>query len=139
MVVFNVLAVAKSAICTAQGQQVEAALSDYAMAIEMRNFCENLDMIFNASCISPVIQTPRRVQLPRHARLPRPLRAPPVDAFEQHRQLCRAQRDAPGLGLWPDESASLKTLGQQAHAVAIAPQQLDQIAPARTATSLRLY
>ena len=34
------------------------------------------------------------------------------------------------VGLRPDESPSLQLLGQQAHAVAVTPQQLDQVAAA---------
>src|ERR1039457_1162937 len=71
-------------------------------------------------------------RLHRHAWLPRAFRVPPVDPFEQHRELRRAQRDAPGLGLRPNKSAPLKTLRQQAHSVAVTPQQLHQVASAAT-------
>ena len=57
----------------------------------------------------------------RRARLPSALRAAPVDAFEQHGQLRRAQRDRAGIGLWPDETAMLESFRHQAQSVAVAP------------------
>src|SRR5438105_1728140 len=69
-------------------------------------------------------------RLHRHAWLPRAFRVPPVDPFQQHRELRGAQRDAPGFGLRPNKSAPLKTLRQHAHAVAVTPQQLHQVASA---------
>jgi hypothetical protein len=71
-------------------------------------------------------------RLCRGAWLPGALRTAPVDSLEQHRQLCRAQRDGTSVGLRPDESPLFKTLGQQAHAVAVTPKQLDQVAPPAT-------
>lgn len=54
-------------------------------------------------------------------------RAPPVDAFEQHRQLRRCQRHAPVRDLRPDELAVLEPLGEQAQAVAVPSQHLDSV------------
>src|SRR5450432_2513716 len=55
----------------------------------------------------PAVNAPRNGTCPvnrlhsrlhRHARLPRAFRVPPVDAFEQHRELRGAQRHAAAIG-----------------------------------------
>jgi hypothetical protein len=38
---------------------------------------------------------------------------PPVDAFEQHRQLGMGQMDLAAIGLWPDEAAALEPFCKQ--------------------------
>lgn len=55
-------------------------------------------------------------------------RMSPVDPFQEHRQLCRTQMNAPGRCLWPDEAAAFKPLAEQAQAMTIPPEDLDQIA-----------
>src|SRR5450755_4062019 len=72
----------------------------------------------------------QRLCLHRSAWLPGALGPTPVDAFEQHRQLCRTEQHAAGVGQRPHEATSLQTLAQQAHAVPVAPQELHQIASA---------
>jgi hypothetical protein len=57
-------------------------------------------------------------------------RHPPIDPLEQHRQLRPAQDHHALLGTRPDESPALQPLGEQTQAIAIPPQQLDQIATA---------
>jgi hypothetical protein len=69
-------------------------------------------------------------RLHRRARLPCAFGMTPVDAFEQHRKLGGTERNAPRLGLRPHEPTTLQALGQQTHAVAIAPEDVEQIAPA---------
>src|SRR3546814_136043 len=54
---------------------------------------------------------------------------PPVDAFEQHRKLRRGEADLAGLGDRPDEPAAVHALREQTQALAVIPEQLDQIAP----------
>lgn len=61
-------------------------------------------------------------------RAPRPLRMPPVDAFTQIAELGRRYRHRSVHSLWPDEAAALQPLGEQAHALAVVPQHLDQTA-----------
>ena len=56
----------------------------------------------------------------------------PVDALEQHRQLCRRERHGATISLRPDEAPLLQALGKQAQALAVPPQQFDDVAPAAT-------
>src|SRR3546814_11542669 len=53
---------------------------------------------------------------------------PPVDALKQHRKLRRGEADFARLGDRPDEPAPVHALREQAQALAIVPEQLDQIA-----------
>jgi hypothetical protein len=52
-------------------------------------------------------------------------RSAPVDAFEQHRELGATQTDHTFVRLRPDEATALETLGKQAQAIAIPPQQFN--------------
>ena len=67
-----------------------------------------------------------------HCDLRRPgsLRPAPVDAFQKHRQLRASQTNGAFGSLRPDESSSLQTLGKQTKAVAVEPQQLDDVTAA---------
>lgn len=56
------------------------------------------------------------------------LHAPPVDAFEQHRQLCPTERHGPLLHLWPNKSAAFQTLGEQTQTVTVVPENLGRAA-----------
>lgn len=58
----------------------------------------------------------------------RSFRATPVDTFQQHRELCWAQTHGARIDTGPHEVAMLKPLGEQAHAVATPPQDLNTIA-----------
>src|SRR5271167_2405081 len=60
--------------------------------------------------------------------LSRPNGGSPVDAFEQHRELCAAQRDLAAGRLWPDKASSLQSFGQKTEPVAIEPEELHDIA-----------
>ena len=60
---------------------------------------------------------------------PRALRLPPIDPFQQHRQLRSCQSDRTAGRLRPDEAAALQPLLEQTQSVTIPPQQLDQVAP----------
>ena len=64
----------------------------------------------------------------RHLRSVTAHRPPPVDPFQQHRQLRRRQRNRSARRLRPGESSALQPLREQAQPVAVPPQQLDQIA-----------
>jgi hypothetical protein len=66
--------------------------------------------------------------LDSHRWLPSPVRPSPIDPFEQHRELRTGQGDLATLGLRPHKSSALQPLREQAKAVAIEPEQLDQIA-----------
>jgi hypothetical protein len=57
---------------------------------------------------------------------------PPIDTFQQHRQLCGRQRYLAFFGGWPHEPALLKPLAEQARTLAIPPDDLDQIAASTT-------
>src|SRR5258707_12668533 len=57
---------------------------------------------------------------------PRVLRHAPINAFEQITELCRRDRDDARRCRGPDEAATLQPLGEQAHALAVVPQNLDQ-------------
>src|SRR6266436_1616745 len=50
----------------------------------------------------------------------------PVDSFEQVPQLSRRDHDDPVRGRWPNEAASLQSLGVQRRAQAVMPKNLDQ-------------
>src|SRR5262245_43899468 len=72
-------------------------------------------------------------QSARRLRTPSVLRQPPVDALEQISQLRRRDRHRAIGSLArscrrPDEAAALQPLGEQAHALAVVPQHLDQAA-----------
>ena len=67
-------------------------------------------------------------RLSRRKGPPRPLRCPPVDPFQEHRQLRRRQRHLPLLGRRPDEPTLLKPLHKHAGPLAIPPDHFDQIA-----------
>src|SRR6266545_7548748 len=56
------------------------------------------------------------------------LRQPPVNAFEKIAELRRRHRYCPIRRRWPDEATALQPLREQAHALAIVPQHLDQAA-----------
>ncbi len=49
---------------------------------------------------------------------------PPIDAFEQHRQLRVCQCYGAALGLWPNEAAAFKPFCVQHQALAIPQQRL---------------
>src|SRR5450755_1516749 len=53
---------------------------------------------------------------------------PPVDTFQQHRQLRRRQRYPTSIRYRPDEMTMIQTLGVQAQTLPIIPQQLNQSA-----------
>src|SRR5215216_191232 len=59
---------------------------------------------------------------------PRPLRHAPIDPFEKIAELRRRDRHRPVRRRGPDEAATLKPLGKQAHPLAVVPQHLDQSA-----------
>src|SRR5581483_301386 len=61
-------------------------------------------------------------------RLPRALWGAPIDAFQQHRQLCRGERDGALLRHRPHEAALLQPLGEQAEALPVPVENLDEIA-----------
>src|SRR5690606_572002 len=61
-------------------------------------------------------------------RSPGLLRHAPVNAFEQIAELGRRDRDRAVGRRWPDEAAALELLREQAGALAVVPQNLDQIA-----------
>src|SRR5882672_71209 len=63
---------------------------------------------------------------------PRVLRHAPIDAFQQIAELRRRDRDGSCRRRGPDEAAAFQPLGEQAHALAVVPQNLDQ--PAAPAT-----
>src|SRR5580704_1892792 len=67
-------------------------------------------------------------RLPGRLRSPRALRRTPVDAFEQIAELCRCDRHRAVRRRWPDETAAFQPLGEQAQALAVVPQHLDQSA-----------
>src|ERR1700722_8985942 len=70
----------------------------------------------------------------RCRRQDRPLRlmdAPPIEAFEQGRELRRAQPHNPVMDLRPAELATLKSLRDQHHAGAVPEDQLDPVRPLR--------
>src|SRR5882672_3772630 len=57
---------------------------------------------------------------------PRVLRHAPIDAFQQIAELRRRDRDGSCRRRGPDEAAAFQPLGEQAHALAVVPQNLDQ-------------
>jgi hypothetical protein len=63
-------------------------------------------------------------------RLPCSLNSPPVDAFQKQRKLCATEPHGPTLGLRPDESAALKTLGKQSQTISIPPKKSYNVASA---------
>ena len=65
-------------------------------------------------------------------RTPCPLRHPPVNAFQQHRQLCRCGAHLAFSRRRPDKAAALQTLGEQAGPLAVPPDHLDEITPGTT-------
>src|SRR5471030_600624 len=60
---------------------------------------------------------------------PGALRPSPIDAFEQHRELCRRQRYRTTARLRPNETTTLQALGQQAQSIAVPPKQFHPVAP----------
>src|SRR5271154_1792629 len=58
------------------------------------------------------------------------LRHSPVDAFQQITHLPGADRDHPVRRRRPDEAAAFKPLGEQAHALTVVPDHLDQVTSA---------
>ncbi len=57
------------------------------------------------------------------------LRRAPIDAFEEVSQLRGADRHRFTRRRWPDEAPTLQPFGKEAHALAVVPDELDQIAP----------
>src|SRR5690606_23037850 len=55
------------------------------------------------------------------------LRSTPVDAFEQHRQLCGCQMHDTVLRARPDETAALQALVVKTQPLTVPPQHLDPI------------
>src|SRR5476649_2374192 len=58
------------------------------------------------------------------------LRHSPIDPFEQIAHLPGADRDHPVRWRRPDEAAAFKPLGEQAHALTVVPDHLDQVTAA---------
>lgn len=58
----------------------------------------------------------------------RAFRHPPVDPFQQHRQLRRTDDAGPVLRLRPHEPAALQPLGEQAQSLTVPKERLDEIA-----------
>src|SRR5262249_52669374 len=54
------------------------------------------------------------------------LRHPPVDALQQITKLRGRDRHRTISRRWPQEPATLQSLGEQAHALSVMPQHLDQ-------------
>src|SRR5215470_13794345 len=52
----------------------------------------------------------------------------PVDAFEQHRELCGRQRDRPAVCQRPDKSPPFEPLLEETKSIAIGPKQLHHVA-----------
>src|SRR5215472_19152612 len=67
-------------------------------------------------------------ELHRQLRFPSALRAPPIDAFQKHRQLRSRQRNRAASCLRPHKAPALQPLREQAQPVAIEPKNFDQIA-----------
>src|SRR5215470_14350468 len=67
-----------------------------------------------------------------HLRFVAANRPSPINALEQHRKLCLAERYRSARRLRPDESPAFQSLREQAQTVARPPQQLDQISAATT-------
>jgi len=65
-------------------------------------------------------------------RCPTALRQPPIDPFQQHRQLGCRQRDFAVLGRGPHEPTLLKAFAEQTSALAIPPNDFYQIATPTT-------
>src|SRR5262245_36406220 len=65
-------------------------------------------------------------------RRPRLLRRPPFQTFQQHRHLCRCQRNRTFLGVGPGEAALLQSLREQAEALTVPVQHLDEMTSAPT-------
>lgn len=63
----------------------------------------------------------------RHLRIAAAHRTPPIDPFQQHRQLCGCQRHRSAGRLRPNESSALQSFCEQTQPVAVPPQQFDQI------------
>src|SRR3984957_12075632 len=63
-------------------------------------------------------------------RTPSFLRHSPIDALEQIAQFCRRDRDRPVGGRRPEKTPSLQPFREQAQALPIVPQALDEIAAA---------
>src|SRR5262249_52762584 len=68
----------------------------------------------------------RDAALARRLPSPRKLRQAPVDAFRKVAQLRWHDRHRLALRPRPDEAAAIQALGEQAHALAVVPQDLDQ-------------
>src|SRR6202011_1666353 len=60
----------------------------------------------------------------REVRLVGALDAPPVDPFQQHRELRGAQAHHPMRRLRPHEASAFKTLGEEAQPIPAPPQNL---------------
>jgi len=60
------------------------------------------------------------------SRSPRLLRHPPVDPFQQISQLRRRDGHRSIRRRGPDEASALQPFGEQAHALAVVPENLDQ-------------
>src|SRR6202795_5149648 len=65
--------------------------------------------------------------LRREVRLVRALDAPPVDPFQQHRELRGAQAHRPMRRLRPHEAPALQTLGEETQSIPAPPQNLHPI------------
>jgi hypothetical protein len=59
-----------------------------------------------------------------------PLHPPPINAFQQHRQLGSAQQYRAARRLRPDESSSVKSFAEKTKPISVMPDEFDQIATA---------
>jgi len=59
-------------------------------------------------------------------RSPGPLRQSPIDPFQKITELCRRDRHRSIRRRWPDEAPALQPFGEQAHALPVVPEHLDQ-------------
>ena len=61
---------------------------------------------------------------------PRSLDSAPVNAFQKHRKLSAAETHRSTIGLRPDESAALQSLGKEAQAISVPPKKFYDVASA---------
>ena len=67
------------------------------------------------------------LRLNGHGRREGPFRPPPIDPFQQHRQLCACERHRSALRLRPHKAPAFQPLREQTKPIAVEPQHLDLI------------
>ena len=96
--------------CSAKSSACNASRSNFlrsgSVGANMSAVCHDFRCVIGRRAKKTV---KKNLVLNYRVRIPGALRSAPVNAFQQHRQLCPRQGHAPAAGLWPHETPTLQS------------------------------